>query len=85
MESFIEWFPILNTCLPLQSSKSRTRTKIIFLKNIFKKSENKKERRDVEKGEESVVDINIEDNEFPVYTNLRNCPCKICEMKNLFQ
>ena len=27
-----------------------------------------------------------ENTNFPIlYTNMRNCPCKICEMKNLFQ
>lgn len=91
----------MTTCLPLQEYKDKNKTKIIFYKNFFKTFKQQKKYNHAEKQEiidrmnyekestkkELEPENSLEENtNSPIlYTNMRNCPCKICEMKNLFQ
>ena len=72
METVFQCMPFINTCLPMRKSLTKN-TKIFFFKRmsqIFKKTENKRNARNVK----------VEEKLF-----LNKCPCKVCDVRRALE
>ena len=78
METIFQCFPVLTTCLPVRQSE-RSKKKI-FLYKIISKLFKAKVNGSTSTSKEN-DDIEKQDCSYPVYTNMKYCPCKICDLK----
>ena len=85
METIFQCLPVFTACLPVRQSE-RSKKKIFLYKIISKLFKAKvdgktssNEENDIERQDKA--DLDKPDGSYPVYTNMKNCPCKICDLK----
>ena len=84
METIFQCFPVLTTCLPVRQSE-RSKKKIFLYKIISKLFKAKVNGSTSTSKENDDIDcyqkLDKQDCSYPVYTNMKYCPCKICDLK----